>query len=254
MSKVPFNRIVFASLIIFTGLPAQNIEEAIKYFDSFQFNKAKAIFLQLTKDESNPRIAEVYYYLARLSVDPDSSIMFYRKIIDKHPQSRYADDAYLEIAKICIARSDYKNSILVLDELLKNYPDTELKEESLFWLGIARLESGNESEGIKLLNELKEKYPKSIWAVRASTVTSDTPPQSVYYTIQVGSYRNQELAKKCAEELKKNGFEAKIVEAFIKDEVFYRIWVGKFETIDQAKLIQQKLDSIGYKGNVVKGY
>ncbi|MEO0142879.1 MAG: SPOR domain-containing protein [candidate division WOR-3 bacterium] len=251
---MPFSRVLSASLLIFLSLRAQNIEEAIKYFDSFQFDKAKEIFLQLAKDESNPRIAEVYYYLARLSVNPDSSIMFYRKIINNYPQSRYADDAYLEIAKSSIARSDHKSSIIILNELLKNYPDTELKEEILFWLGIAHIESGNEAEGIKLLNELKENYPKSIWAVRASSIALDTIHQSVYYTIQVGSYRTEDNAQKCVEELKKKGFEARIVEAFIKGETFYRVWVGKFETAEQAKSVLQKLDSIGYKGNVVKGY
>lgn len=251
---MPFYRNLFAPFVIFASLSAENIDEAIKYFNSFQFDKAQAIFERLSKDETNPRISEVYYYLARLCVNPDSALIFYQKITTNFPRSRYADISYLEIAKIKIAVREYEYSIHTLNQLLKNYPETDLKDEVLFWLGISHIESGKKREGDEILKDLIKNYPKSIWANRASNIIPDTVPQEVYYTIQIGSYRNIKNAEKRVEELKNNGFDARVVETVIKDNTFYRVWIGEFQTIDEAKLLLNRLESLGIKGNVVRGY
>ncbi|MCX7994796.1 MAG: SPOR domain-containing protein [candidate division WOR-3 bacterium] len=225
-------------------------------FNAGQYEKAKEMFKELTRDISNPRIAEVYYYLAKLTTYPDSTIIFYKKIIDNHPNSRYADIAYLETAKTFIGIEDFKNALHYLNELNKNFPDTELKDEILFWTGIAYIETGNKNGGYQALQELIKKYPRSIWANRAKNLLpSELPqPQKEYYTVQVGSFRNKENAVKRVEELKQKGFEARIVEAVVMDKTHYRVWVGEFETMEKAKSLVAKLDSLGIKGNVVKGY
>jgi len=253
MPKLPLHRIIFATTVIATIILAQNIEEAIKLFNTFQFEKARVIFEKLATDVNNPRIAEVYYYLARLTVNPDSSILYYQRIINDSPQSRYADIAYLEIAKIAIAREDYKNALITLNELNKNYPNSELKEEILFWTGIAQIESGNKEAGYKTLQDLINAHPKSIWASRARNLIPQTQ-QKECYTVQVGSFRNKENAEKRLEELKAKGYIGRIVEATVMDKLHYRVWIGEFETMEQAKSLSAKLDSMGIKGNVVKGY
>lgn len=254
MSKLSLYRIIFATTLIAILLPAQNIEEAIKLFNTFQFEKARSIFEELAKDVNNPRIAEIYYYLARLTTNPDSSILYYQRIINNYPESRYADIAYLEIAKITIAQGKYKNALITLNELNNNYPNSELKEEIQFWFGIAQIESGNKEEGYQTLRNLINTYPKSIWANRARNLIPQTEPHKVYYTVQVGSFRDKENAEKILEELKTKGFSGQIVEATVMGKLHYRVWIGEFETMEQAKSLLAKLDSIGIKANVVKGY
>ncbi|MEO0185363.1 MAG: SPOR domain-containing protein [candidate division WOR-3 bacterium] len=254
MPKLPLYRILLATTLSAVIVFAQSIEEAIRLFNAFQFEKARAIFEELVKDTNNPRIAEVYYYLARLTVNPDSSIAYYQRIIGDYPQSRYADIAYLEIAKIGIAREDYKNALVTLNELNKNYPNSELKEEILFWTGIAYIETGNKEKGHKILQELINTFPKSIWASRAMNLIPSTQPTKEYYTIQVGSFKNRDNAEKRLEELKAKGYNGRIVEASVMDKLYFRVWVGDFETMEQARSVAAKLDSLGIKGNVVKGY
>ncbi len=254
MLKLPFHRIILASALIATIISGQNIEEAIKLFNAFQFDKARAIFEELARDLNNPRIAEVYYYLGRLTTNPDSAIIYYQRIINNYPQSRYADASYLEIAKIRIAREDYKNALITLNELVRNYPNSELKEEILFWLGIVQVESGDKSNGYKTLQELITTYPKSIWAGRARNIIPQTQPAGEYYTVQVGSYKNRQNADKRIQELRLKGYEGRIVEALVMENIYYRVWVGEFETAEQAKAFAAKLDSAGIRGNVVKGY
>lgn len=242
-------------MIAFAGF-AQNIDEAIKLFNTFQFDKAKEAFTALARNKNHPRIAEIYYYLGKLAVHPDSAIYFYKLIIDNYPQSRYGDIAYLEIAKIFIGQEDFKNAFFYLNELINRYPNTELKDEVLFWSGIAYIETGNKTSGYQTLQELIKRYPHSIWSSRARDLLppGPSPAAKEYYTVQVGSFRNKENALKRVAELKEKGFEARITEAVVMEKIHYRVWVGEFETQEEAKALVAKLDSLGIRGNVVKGY
>ncbi len=252
-----YSRIIFAILIISLVLSAQNIDEAIRLFNSFQFERAREIFVEIVKDVDNPRIAEAYYFLGRLSIDPDSALSYYQRVTKNYSQSRYADISYLEIAKINIARGKYANAIITLSELLRNYPETSSQDEILFWLGISYMSNGQEKQGTSVLQDLRTRFPKSMWSERAANVVpmKKTPQtKEEYFTIQVGSYRNRENAEIHAEDLQRGDFDVQIVEAVVKGETYYRVWVGRFATAEQAKTFSIKLDSLGIKGNVVRGY
>jgi TolA-binding protein len=257
MPRVSFNRITIASLIICLCLGAQDIDEAIRLFNSFQFDRARVIFNEVVKNENTPRIAEAYYYLGRLSLAPDSAISYYRRVIVSYPQSRYADISHLEIAKINIARKDYENAILTLSELLRKFPDTGVKDEALFWLGVSYISGGQKEQGQTILTRLRTDYPKSVWSERALNIvpSGETPGiKTEYYTIQVGSYRNKENAEVYASELHDAGYTVQVVEASVKGNIYYRVWVGKYSTLEEAKAFSEKLKASGIKGNVVKGY
>jgi len=248
------NRIIFGLLIIASYIFAQDIDEAIRLFNAIQFDEAKVLFKEIIKNGNNPRIAEAYYYMGRLSINPDSALSYYRTVIRDCPQSRYADISYLEIVKINIARERYQDAIITLNELVRNYPDTDLKDEILFWSGISHMAIGEKEQGIKILKELITSFPKSVWSNRATNVIPTKEGIKEYFAVQVGSYRNEMNARKFADEIKKKGFDAQVVEALIKENVYYRVWVGQFSTYDEAKSFSRKLDSLDIKGNVVKGY
>lgn len=257
MSKMPRNRIIFTLLIIPLCLFAQDIDEAIRLFNSSQFERARDIFVQVAKDKDDPRIAEAYYYLGRLSISPDSAFYYFNKVKTDHPQSRYADIAYLEIAKSHISLKNYQNAIITLTELLRKYPDTNLHDEIMFWLGVSYMSSGKEEEGVSILKDLRKTYPKSLWSERALTIipSKDAPDKTKeYYTVQVGSYRNKNNADNYASEIRAKGYSVQIVEALVKGNTYFRVWVGKFTTIEQAKTFSKELESLDIKGNVVKGY
>jgi len=234
-------------------LLGQDIDEAIRLFNSFQFTRAKDIFLELVSDTNHPRIGEVYYYIGRLSVNPDSALFRYYEVINKHPQSHYADISYLEIAKINIARKNYRTALANLDALLKRYPDTEYRDEIMFWQGISYISVDDAAQGEAMLEELQRSFPKSVWSERAVNITKNKDLGQEYYTIQLGSYREKSNAETYAKTLEDKGLDVRIIEAFIKGQMYYRVWSGQFITLERAKEYMLKLDSLGLKGNVVRG-
>lgn len=62
------------------------------------------------------------------------------------------------------------------------------------------------------------------------------------YSVQVGAFRNQQLANNMALQLKNQGFPAKVI---LEDELF-KVQVGDFENLDNAVAIEQKLRILGY--------
>ncbi|MGB7055303.1 MAG: SPOR domain-containing protein [bacterium] len=247
------NRIILACLVIPCLLFGQDIDEAIRSFNSFQFSRAKEIFYTLKADKNHPRIGEVFYYLGRLSVNPDSAVSYYYDVINNYPQSRYADISYLEIAKINVARKSFRTAIANLDALIKRYPETEYRDEIMFWQGVSYISVDETEEGAAILKELQKSFPESVWSERAANITLTKDVEQEYYTIQLGSYRNKSNAEKYAATLREKGLDVRVVQAFVKGQTYYRVWAGQFLTLEQAKEYMLKLDSLGLKGNVVRG-
>lgn len=252
---MPFIRIVLSLSVVPFVLSAADIDEAIKLFNALQFDRARDAFAEIVAAGSDPRIAEAYYYMGRLSINPDSQLAYYRTVTRNYPQSRYADIALLEVAKINFGRESYETAVLTLSELITNYPETKIREEYLFWLGASQIALGQDDAGVKSLKMLIDSYPNSSWSERARDILSNqSAPSPEYYTIQIASYRSNENASKNAADLKSQGYEVSVVEASVKGTTYYRVWVGHFATKEEAKEFQKKLQAAGIKGNIVKGY
>lgn len=62
------------------------------------------------------------------------------------------------------------------------------------------------------------------------------------YSIQVGAFRNQQLANNLAMQLKNQGFPSRVI---IEDGL-YKVRVGDYENLDNAVAMEQKLRTLGY--------
>ncbi len=63
---------------------------------------------------------------------------------------------------------------------------------------------------------------------------------SLYYTIQVGAFRNKQQAGKLKNQLKRKGYSAKVISAG-KKRILYRVWVGRFKARKSAETAAIKL-------------
>lgn len=62
------------------------------------------------------------------------------------------------------------------------------------------------------------------------------------YHVQVGAFRNAQLANNLATQLRNQGFQVKV----ISEDDLYKVVVGDFEKLDNAVVTEQKLRSLGY--------
>jgi len=91
----------------------------------------------------------------------------------------------------------------------------------------------------------KETKPESTVVLAPSTIEK----QGYYYTVHVASFQDIQRAGREVEYLEKNGFDAFVVDAVVKDKTWFRVLVGRFATKDEAdrvKLDLLELRRIGY--------
>jgi len=73
--------------------------------------------------------------------------------------------------------------------------------------------------------------------------------QGYYYTVHVASFQDIARAGREIDYLEKNGFDAFIVDALVKDKTWFRVLVGKFATkeeADEVRLDLLELKRVGY--------
>ncbi len=73
-----------------------------------------------------------------------------------------ADDSQIFISGFnAYQQKDYKNTIAKMNEVLQKYPDTPLRDMSLFWLARAHFKNGSKRDAARTMAQFTKEYPDS---------------------------------------------------------------------------------------------
>ena len=89
------------------------------------------------------------------------------------PKDKLAGNAQFWIAETYYAEEDYAGAIVEYDALLKNYPKNEKAPAALLKQGYSFIEMGDKKAARGILEQLKDKYPKSKEAALANKKLED---------------------------------------------------------------------------------
>jgi outer membrane protein assembly factor BamD (BamD/ComL family) len=64
------------------------------------------------------------------------SIDYSKKLLSQYPKSKWVDDAYLLWARALLGRDDPLQTVNMLEDFATRYPESERKDEALFYLGV----------------------------------------------------------------------------------------------------------------------
>lgn len=70
------------------------------------------------------------------------------------------------------------------------------------------------------------------------------------YTVQVGAFRNRQLANNMAYKLRQQGYPADV----IFENGLYKVQVGVFDDIDNAAMMEMNLRNVGYNTFIPRRY
>lgn len=127
-------------------------EEFIKYRKSSNLRE-KAI---------NSFIENTYSYAKKLADNRDyhRSIIFYNKIIDLVPNSKYVENALYWIGENYYDLRDYRNAINYFQKVLAN-PGIEKDDSALIKIGVIYFEEQKFEEALKYFQRVINEYPNS---------------------------------------------------------------------------------------------
>jgi TolA-binding protein len=97
----------------------------------------------------------------------ESAIEKASKIVEKHPGSKYHDDALFMIGMCYFRTENFTKSENAFRELLATHPDSKFDEEARLYLARCRMELGDEQAGFRTFTELAETARKSEWRSEA---------------------------------------------------------------------------------------
>src|SRR5262245_10895955 len=90
----------------------------------------------------------------------NKSIEYSKKLIASYPKSKWVDDAYLLWAKALLGKDDPIQTVNMLRDFPARYPNSPLKNEALFYWGVANRHARRYSDAVSGFEEFLRREPK----------------------------------------------------------------------------------------------
>ena len=190
---------------------------------------SQLIFSQLTKNELDQKINQIYSGKANLVLKELSSL-----------KSKFPNDAgvlYLD----AILTVNGKNSAKKFLEIADNFPSFEYRAEVLFKVYQFHYTAGEYITAEQIFNRLKNEYPESDYKRIESLETKISKPKDIkMFSIQCGAFGDKANAEKFITQLAQSNIKAVIKEKSSQPNLFFVVVEG-FITIEEAQEFILKL-------------
>lgn len=263
---LPLKFIIVAILVI--GIPAPRVYGGT-YFDkgfpeeksdrarsSFTLEKAEKAFMESNYEDvvniGNSYLArrtklndELQYLTGRALLKLgrfDEARNRFSSVVNYSKSDNLLDKAYIGLADSYFLEGDYKKAKEHYEKVMRYFPDSDDMCIVYYRLGecYAKLDKRATSE--EFYDKLVKLYPDSLEARLLVGEKSDF----VTYSVQVGSFKKWNNAKKLHDELKNKGFDVNIYTTILGNTRFYRVRVGQYDRLSDAEDMARTLRNRGY--------
>jgi tetratricopeptide (TPR) repeat protein len=90
----------------------------------------------------------------------NKAIDYSKKVIANYPKSKWVDDAYLLWARSLMAKDDPLETVRMLEDFPTRFPNSPLKSEALFYLGVAYREARKHKNSVRALDDFLSQAPR----------------------------------------------------------------------------------------------
>jgi len=258
------NGVIVLALFILIGVhPARPqesattgpVRELVAKLDKGDTDAVKAALPDLIARYQND--PGVIYLQARVATDGIEAAKLYQSILDNFPASEWADDALYMLYQYYYAMGLYKTADLKLQQLRKEYPQSEHLGErtppEIKPAGTATpapvtpaprdtssrvAPAGTPTTDTTMPADNSGAAPVTTGAPvtgdRMDT-SGDAPATTLPYTLQVGAFSTPENARKQKLFFEEFGYTAEIANRVRGGRSLYLVWVGNYATTDEAR-------------------
>jgi tetratricopeptide (TPR) repeat protein len=166
----------------------------------------------------------------------------FSRVINDSRSDRFLDEAYIGLADSYYLEEDYKKAKEYYKKVIQYFPDTDGMPIVYYRLGQCYSKLGNTELSKEYYDKLIRFYPYSL----ETRLLIDEKLDFVDYSVQVGSFRRWNNAKKLHDELKNKGYDVNIHTAILGDSRFYRVRVGRYSRLSDAEDMARILRNNGY--------
>jgi len=192
------------------------------------------------------QLLEAQYYLGLSQLNQENCAgarEAFQQVLDAKPGSTIRDRAILGIIDCQMLSGSFEDALHRSQKLLQESPQSEFLSLIYFKIARAQYKLTRWDDATETLTTLLERFPDSPEAHLAKQLMSEKH----YFAVQVGSFMDQDLAERMAQDLRDKDKYAYIVETVDKSgQKFYRVRIGQFSRLDQALSMAKKISQLGY--------
>ena len=179
---------------------------------------------------------------------------YFENFYKVYPDNEYADDAVVKVAEYYYSSGLYIKSSEWYRKIPFEYSESHHLDKSIAYFLNSLLIAGHKDTVSYYMGIFKDKYPKLDYSneyLFESDMKKTPNPYKVksnkinknYFSVQIGSFKNYDLAKKKKRMLHSEGFLSRIEEVSVNGQIFYSVRVGLFDSLKLAKKEQIRLIS-----------
>jgi len=188
---------------------------------------------------------------------------YFENFYKVNPDNEYADDAVVKVAEYYYSSGLYIKSSEWYRKIPFEYSESHHLDKSIAYFLNSLLIAGHKDTVSYYMGIFKDKYPKLDYSneyLFESDMKKTPNPYKVksnkinknYFSVQIGSFKNYDLAKKKKRMLHSEGFLSRIEEVSVNGQIFYSVRVGLFDSLKLAKKEQIRLISrIGLYDSII---
>ncbi len=221
-------------------------------------NHAEALYLQGRYSESinecavniarSNNIDEAYYLLGLNCLkinDLQRARDKFKFVVDRYHSSRYYQQAKLGLADTYLQEQKFKEARGLYERMLNE--SGKLAPGIYLRIGECAMKTGNWQEAKKYFQIIKDRYPLSLEAKETGKFVYEN---EYFFTVQIGTFSNQNNALKLKDKLKGRNYDSYIAELILPQNKLYRVRVGKFKKRQEAEAVSEALEKDGYPAKI----
>lgn len=157
-------------------------------------------------------------------------------VLDRHADSKWVDDSLLLIGKAFYWRGSYSEALLKFQELQRNFPKSELLEESLYWQGLALWASGKPDEARTVLTQVSE-TERPEFVAKARLALAELEAEEGNYEAAIEAYQR---------------LQARVTDKGLRIDIWEGIGNARFhlEQFDEALLAYRQILRLGARESI----
>jgi hypothetical protein len=216
------------------------VNEFLQQYSQGRMNEVRTALPDLLVEY--PTDPGVKLLLAVVLEDADKSLELYKEIIQKSPDSEWADDAYWRLVQYYAVKNDVEKAEFELANFRKRYPTsdylitaTDVVRTCRSFSSIrekkARLEEKqSQTAGNKLENQSKKEKE----VIKDVVKTSGS-----FYGLQVGVFATEDAAENASSEYADKRLRTSIEEKMVNGKKMYAVVIGNYSSIEAAEAAKQ---------------
>lgn len=219
----------------------KTITEYLQLYSQGKMNEVLAALPDLLVEYPND--PGVKLLLAVVSENAEKAVEIYKEIVQKFPESQWADDAYWRLLQYYAVKGDVDKAEYELNNFRKRYPTSEYLPPATDVVRTARSIANAKLKQIE--DNLKKEETKQPEQTSKKTTTEPkvekTEPKSgpISYGLQVGVYSTMETAEAEKEKFLKKRLRTTIEEKNINGQKRFAVVIGNYSSKESAEAAKQ---------------